>query len=107
MRRVAVTGLGPVSSIGIGIGVEAFATALRAGRSGISQVTSFDVSGLPHRNGGEVPGFEPHASVRRIDPAEWGRSSLFAAAAARLAADDGGFDEAGSVQEHVRQVVVR
>lgn len=89
MRRVAVTGLGPVSSIGTG--VEAFAGGLRAGRSGISEITSFDVSGFPHRRGGEVPDFTPGTVVHRLDLPRWGRSSQFAAAAARLAATDGGF----------------
>jgi len=91
VHRVAVTGLGPVSSIGTG--VDAFARALRAGRSGISEISSFDPSGFPHRNGGEVRDFEPAARLRHLDPAGWGRSSQFAAAAARLAAADAGLDE--------------
>lgn len=90
MHRVAVTGLGPVSSIGTG--VEAFAAGLRAGRSGIAEITGFDVSGFPHRRGGEVTDFDPGAILRRLPVERWGRSSQFAAAAARLAADDGGFD---------------
>ncbi|WP_020519552.1 beta-ketoacyl-[acyl-carrier-protein] synthase family protein [Catelliglobosispora koreensis] len=90
MTRVAVTGLGPVSSIGTG--AEAFAAALLAGASGISQIQSFDSSGFPHRNGGEVRDFDPARWLRRLDPQRWGRSSQFAAAAARLAADDAGLD---------------
>ncbi|MEU8122608.1 beta-ketoacyl-[acyl-carrier-protein] synthase family protein [Spirillospora sp. NPDC049024] len=90
MARVAVTGLGPVSSIGVGR--RAFAGALRAGRSGISRITSFDPSGFPHQNAGEVRGFRPDGRLRRLDPRRWGRSSLFAASAARLAAADGGLD---------------
>lgn len=90
MRRVVVTGLGPVSSIGTG--VTAFGAALRAGRSGISQITSFDPSGFPYRNGGEVRDFDPAAWLRRLPTQRWGRSSQFAAAAARLAADDAKLD---------------
>ncbi|MET9263819.1 beta-ketoacyl-[acyl-carrier-protein] synthase family protein [Amycolatopsis sp. NPDC004079] len=86
MHRVVITGLGPVSSIGIG--ASAFRRSLRAGRSGISRITSFDPSGFPHVNGGEVPGFAPDRLLRRLVPDRWGRSSQFAAAAARLAADD-------------------
>jgi 3-oxoacyl-[acyl-carrier-protein] synthase II len=89
-RCVVVTGLGPVSCVGIGI--DAFAAALRAGRSGISAIRSFDTTGFPHINAGEVHDFEPGAIVERIDPAAWGRSSLFAAAAARLAVRDAGLD---------------
>ncbi|MEU7619879.1 beta-ketoacyl-[acyl-carrier-protein] synthase family protein [Micromonospora rifamycinica] len=90
MRRVVVTGLGPVSSIGTG--VSAFGASLRAGRSGISPITSFDPSGFPYRNGGEVRDFDPAAWLRRLPTARWGRSSQFAAAAARLAADDAKLD---------------
>lgn len=88
--RVAVTGLGPVSSIGIG--AAAFAAGLRAGRSGISRIESFDPSGFPYQNAGEVHDFHPDSQLRRLDPARWGRSSQFAAAAARLAAKDAGLD---------------
>lgn len=93
MVRVVVTGLGPVSSIGTG--VTAFADALRTGRSGISPITSFDASGFPHRNGGEVRDFDPGHHLRRIDAANWGRSSQFAASAARLATEDAKLDLAG------------
>lgn len=81
-----VTGLGPVSSIGVG--ASEFARALRAGRSGISRITAFDPSGFPYRNAGEVRGFEPARHLQRLDPRAWGRSSLFAASAARLAVAD-------------------
>jgi 3-oxoacyl-[acyl-carrier-protein] synthase II len=90
MVRVAVTGLGPVSSIGIG--VSAFTEGLRNGRSGISPITSFDPTGFPHQNAGEVQDFKPTEHLRRLDPANWGRSSLFAASAARLAVADAGLD---------------
>jgi 3-oxoacyl-[acyl-carrier-protein] synthase II len=90
---VVVTGLGPVSNIGIGI--EAFTKALREGRSGISPIRSFDTAGFPRIHAGEVHDFKPDAIVERIDTSRWGRASLFAAAAARLAARDAGLDTAG------------
>ncbi len=88
-----MTGLGPVSSIGIG--ASAFADSLRAGRSGISRIASFDPSGFPHQHAGEVRDFNPAGCLRRLDPGGWGRSSQFAASAARLAAQDGKLDVAG------------
>ncbi|WP_262403103.1 beta-ketoacyl-[acyl-carrier-protein] synthase family protein [Actinomadura sp. CNU-125] len=103
MVRVAVTGLGPVSSIGVG--TRDFAAALRAGRSGISRITSFDPSGFPHRNAGEVHGFDPARTLRRLDPARWGRSSQFAASAARLAMMDGGLDPADVAPERAHAVI--
>ncbi|WP_018218324.1 beta-ketoacyl-[acyl-carrier-protein] synthase family protein [Salinispora vitiensis] len=89
-RRVVITGLGPVSSIGIGT-VE-FGAALRTGRTGISPITSFDASGFPHFMAGEVQGFEPTKFVQVLDPSQWGRTSLFAASAARLAVEHAGMD---------------
>jgi 3-oxoacyl-[acyl-carrier-protein] synthase II len=90
VTRVVVTGLGPVSSIGTG--VSEFADALFAGRAGISRIAGFDPSRFHHQHAGEVHDFDPAGLLRRLDPATWGRSSLFAAAAARLAVDDGGLD---------------
>ena len=80
---MAITGLGPVSSIGIG--VDDFAAGLLAGWSGIGPVASFDTTGFPHFMAGEVADFEPKSLVRAVQPDQWGRTSLFAAAAARLA----------------------
>jgi 3-oxoacyl-[acyl-carrier-protein] synthase II len=91
-RRVVVTGLGPVSSIGTGI--DAFAAALRAGRSGITPITSFDTTGFATDRAGEVPDFVPESLLTRLDPAQWGRSGLFAAAAARLALADADAEQA-------------
>ncbi|MFI7394908.1 beta-ketoacyl-[acyl-carrier-protein] synthase family protein [Streptomyces tendae] len=93
MHRVVITGLGPVSSIGTG--TESFCRAVRAGSSGISRISSFDVSGFEHQMAGEVRDFDPSARLTRLDVADWGRASLFAAAAARLAVDDAGIQDPG------------
>ncbi|HEV2636501.1 MAG TPA: beta-ketoacyl-[acyl-carrier-protein] synthase family protein [Actinocrinis sp.] len=90
MDRVVITGVGPLASIGIG--ARDFAAALRAGRSAIAPIESFDPVGFPHHMAGEMRGFEPDSWVRNISPGEWGPASVFAAAAARLALDDAGID---------------
>ncbi len=46
-RSVAVTGLGTVSCVGIGI--DAFTAAVKEGRVGASEITSFDTTGFPPR----------------------------------------------------------
>ena len=89
-RRVVVTGLGAVSSLGTG--AHAFAAAIREGRSGVSRIRSFDASGFPYAFAGEVHDFEPGRVLRRLDFSKWGRSSLFAASAARLALVDADID---------------
>ena len=43
-KRIVITGLGVVSSIGIG--KDAFCANLLAGKSGISPVTSFDTKSI-------------------------------------------------------------
>jgi 3-oxoacyl-[acyl-carrier-protein] synthase II len=103
MNRVVITGLGPVSSIGIG--ASTFYESLQAGRSGISRITSFDPSGFPHVHAGEVRGFSAEAIVRRVSPASWGRSSLLAAAAARLAFDDAQLDIARVAPDRIGVVM--
>jgi 3-oxoacyl-[acyl-carrier-protein] synthase II len=87
-RRVVVTGLGAVSSIGIG--APAFLSGLRAGRSGASPITAFDVSGFEHSMGCEVKEFVAEDHVRGIGSSEFGRASLFSAAVARMAVEDAG-----------------
>ncbi|TQM84836.1 3-oxoacyl-[acyl-carrier-protein] synthase II [Saccharothrix saharensis] len=87
-RRVVITGLGVVTSIGIG--VTGFLAGLREGRSGIKPITSFDTTGFSHANGAEVTDFDPAAWLERVDPGELGRAGQFSAAAARMAVADAG-----------------
>jgi len=87
---VVITGVGVVSSIGHG--GDAFANALRTGKSGISPIRSFDATGFPHSMAGEVHDFEPGRWLKRLDPSACGRTSQLAAAAARMAVDDAQID---------------
>jgi len=69
-RRVAITGLGIVSPLGIG--KDANWTAVCEGQSGIRRITAFDASAYPAQIAGEVPGFDPTAflsdkEIRRTD----------------------------------------
>jgi 3-oxoacyl-[acyl-carrier-protein] synthase II len=82
MRRVAVTGLGVVTSLGVG--ADEVWRALLDGRSGIRPVRSFDTSRFAVHLGGEVE-VDPTPYVSRLSPEAIGRASLLAIAAARLA----------------------
>ncbi len=86
-RRVAVTGIGLVTPIGIGIA--ATWDALCAGRSGAAPITLFDASGFSTRIAAEVKGFDAHALDRRLAKSA-NRSHLFALAAAEEAMRDAG-----------------
>jgi 3-oxoacyl-[acyl-carrier-protein] synthase II len=85
-QRVFVTGVGVVSSIGLGR--EAFYRSLEQGKSGISPVEGFDVSTLGRTNAGEVRGFEPRDHLTQAEHRRMGRCSQMAVAAARMAVDD-------------------
>jgi 3-oxoacyl-[acyl-carrier-protein] synthase II len=90
MSRVAITGIGLVTPIGIGVSV--FWRNLIAGTSGIRQVTAFDTSGYPVHVGAQVPEFDPSKYLRRHGASEIGRGAQLAVAAARLALEDSGLD---------------
>jgi 3-oxoacyl-[acyl-carrier-protein] synthase II len=53
MRRVAVTGLGAITALGPD--VPSFERGLRAGRSGVGELTLFDVSGFRTKLGAQAP----------------------------------------------------
>ena len=88
MRRVAITGMGAVSALGIG--VPAFRDALVAGRGGIRLITKFDTSNYIAKVAAEVPEFE---SERYFDTTELELLDLFtqyALVAAKEAVDQAG-----------------
>jgi len=87
-NRVVITGLGVVSSIGIGW--RDFWDGLINGRSGISPVSSFDTSNHFTHNGGEVKDFRPEEFISRDYIPYLSRASQLALAAARLAVEDAG-----------------
>lgn len=86
--RVVVTGIGVVTSIGIG--VEPFWRNVLAGQSGIGPVESFDTGRYAVHVGGEVKSFAPAEFVRTLPVDSIARASQFAIAAARLALADAG-----------------
>ena len=53
MRRVVVTGMGVVTSLGVGL--KKNWDGLMAGKSGISSINNFNVSDLPAKIAGQVP----------------------------------------------------
>src|SRR5260370_38594266 len=89
-RRVVITGMGTVNSLGSE--VPEFWRALCAGRSGISQIELFDTSDFKVHFGGEVKNFNPETVIdaktaRRLD-----RFAQFGQVAAIAAVKDKGLD---------------
>jgi 3-oxoacyl-[acyl-carrier-protein] synthase II len=85
-RRVVVTGVGLLSSVGIG--TEANWEGLLAGRSGIRPITRFDTTRFAARIAGEVQGFDPLAYVDKKDVKKMDAFIQYAIAASQFAVDD-------------------
>jgi 3-oxoacyl-[acyl-carrier-protein] synthase II len=90
VKRVAVTGLGAVTPLG----VDAPSTwrAALAGESGIDWISAFDTEGLPVRVAAEVKGFDPTSVASPKEVRKLERNVLFGLAAAREALDDAGLN---------------
>lgn len=102
-ERILVTGLGVVSSLGLGHAP--FAEAIQAGRCGIRPITAFDTAGCRSHSAGKLQGFDAArfiqpAKLRRID--EVGRLAI---ASARLAMEDAGIDPAGGGSDDIGVVL--
>ena len=91
-RRVVVTGIGLVSSLGIG--TQANWDALLAGKSGVGPITKFDLhefaSEFSTRIAGEVKDFDPLAFIEKKDVKKMDVFIQYAIAASQCAVDDAG-----------------
>ncbi|MFN2507684.1 MAG: beta-ketoacyl synthase [Chthoniobacterales bacterium] len=87
-RRAVITGIGPITCIGTG--KENFWNGVRAEKSGIQHISTFDTTAFHAHCGGEIRDwvpedhFAPHR-LKRLD-----RYAQFAVASARMALDDAG-----------------
>ena len=90
MRRVAITGLGCVSAMGLGR--QAFWDSIRAGRSAIRPLSILPPENLGIQVGAEVTDYDPsrHFDAKRLSLMD--RFSQFALLAAREALDDSGLE---------------
>ena len=97
-RRAVITGLGPITSVGIGR--ESFWKGLRAEKSGVRRVESFDSSIFNAHCAAEIPDwtpeefFPPHR-LKRLD-----RYAQFAVGSAQLALDDAGIEWSRENPQH-------
>ena len=87
-RRVVVTGVGLVTSVGIG--TETVWEAIKKGANGIETITSFDATEFSCRIAGEVKGFDPANYVEKKEIKKMGRFIQFAIAAADFAMQGAG-----------------
>ncbi len=102
-RKVVVTGIGVIASNGIG--KENFWNAIKNGKSGIKEITSFDASSYPCRVAGEVTNFDPIDYIppqlsKRID-----RFAQFGLATTKMALDDSMIDIENEKKERIAVVI--
>ena len=90
MKRVAVTGVGAVSPLGLDA-TSTWRSAV-AGESGIDWIQAFDASEYPVRVAGEVKGFDPMQVASPKEARKLERNVLFALSAAREALGDAGLN---------------
>jgi beta-ketoacyl-acyl-carrier-protein synthase II len=90
MKRVAITGIGAVTPLGL----DAATTwrAALAGESGIDWISTFDTEGLPVRVAGAVKGFDPATVVSAKEARKLERNVLLGVAAGREALTDAGLN---------------
>jgi 3-oxoacyl-[acyl-carrier-protein] synthase II len=89
-RRVVITGVGLISSLGDS--PAALFAALREGRSAIGGVDGFDVTGLNVRKSAAIKGFveKTYLGIKNLRPLD--RTARLVTAAAKLAVDDAGLN---------------
>jgi 3-oxoacyl-[acyl-carrier-protein] synthase II len=85
-RRVVITGVGVLSSVGIG--KEPFWEAIKNGRSGIKPISLFNAETFPVRVAGEINDFDPQLFFPREFTRRLDRFALIGLAATKLALDD-------------------
>src|SRR4051794_22632719 len=98
-RRVVVTGIGLVSSLGIG--TDANWQALSAGQSGVDTITKFDVTAFATQIAGEVKGFDPLRFIEKKDVKKMDVFIQYAIAASQFAVDDSRLEVTADVAPRV------
>ncbi len=97
MRRVVVTGVGPVSPIGLG--ADEFLAGQHAAKNGIRRITLFDASDLSVTIAGEVD-VDVSEYIERKEAKRLDRFVHFALIGAQLALEDAGLSESDVAGEH-------
>ncbi|HET9371208.1 MAG TPA: beta-ketoacyl-ACP synthase II [Vicinamibacterales bacterium] len=97
-RRVVVTGVGLLSSVGIGTRTNW--EALCAGQSGIGPITHFDATAFSARIAGEVKGFNPLDYLDKKDVKKMDVFIQFAVAASEFAVKDANLEITPDLADH-------
>jgi 3-oxoacyl-[acyl-carrier-protein] synthase II len=97
--RVAITGLGPITAVGTGVGK--FFEGLRSERSPVRRITRFDASPWRSRIAAEVDDFSAADYMDAKVAKRYDRFAQFAVASARMALEDAGLNPADLDRDRV------
>ncbi|MDI6606045.1 MAG: beta-ketoacyl synthase N-terminal-like domain-containing protein, partial [Candidatus Omnitrophota bacterium] len=98
-EKIVITGLGVISSNGVG--KDAFFEGIFSGASGIGPISLFDTSSLKVKTAAEIKDFSPQEFLGAKGLRTLDRSTKLAASAARMALDDAGLEVK---EENSRQI---
>ncbi len=103
-RRVVITGLGVVSSVGFG--KEAFWDSISQGKSGVSNISSFDTTPFTTHFAGEIKNFDASAFILPKKLKRMDRTTQFAVVASKMAVADAKLDlEEPTVRERTGVII--
>jgi 3-oxoacyl-[acyl-carrier-protein] synthase II len=103
VSRVFITGVGVVSSLGLG--KQAFFDALQAGASGVRPVSSFEAGALGRLLAAEVQNFEAKDHLTQAEVRRTGRCAAMALAAGRMATTDASLQITPAMRARVAVVI--
>lgn len=89
-KKVVITGIGPVTPLGIG--KDAFFDALVAGNSGVAKIDIFDVGLYPSQIAGLVKDFDTSSYMEPKQAKRMDKFCQYAVAAAKIAVEDSKFE---------------
>ncbi|HEX9060029.1 MAG TPA: beta-ketoacyl-ACP synthase II [Clostridia bacterium] len=89
-KRVVITGMGAVTSLGLG--ADKLWQSVKNGKSGINMIERVDVSEMPTKVGAEIKDFQPGEFIDKKELKRMDRFSQYAMVAAQLAVASSGID---------------
>lgn len=90
VKRVVITGIGVVSSLGLDI--RKFWNSIKEGKSAIDYVSSIDVTDMPTKVAAEIKNFDPLDFMNRKELRKASRFMQFAVAASQMAIENSKLD---------------
>lgn len=102
-RRVVITGIGSVTSMGMG--ADKLWDSIKSGKSGISKIERVDVSDIPTTVSAEIKNFEPGQYIDKKELKRMDRFAQYATVAAQIAVENSKLDFDSINRERVGVII--